>query len=59
MKRKTPQSLLAEAATLDRFAAEAMCRAERLRREARAMRDEPKELVQWWFAWCRQVRRAH
>jgi hypothetical protein len=59
MAKKSPQSLRAEAATLDRFAAEAMCRAERLRREAEAMKDEPRELVAWWFAWARQVRRAH
>lgn len=59
MKRKTSADLRAEAATLRRYAAEAMCRAERLEREANAMRDEPRELAAWWFEWARQIRRAH
>jgi hypothetical protein len=59
MKRNTRQDILSEAANLERYAAEALCRADRLRREAEAMKDEPRELVAWWFAWARQVKRAH
>lgn len=59
MKRKTSADLRAEAELLERYAAEALVRAAKLRREANAMRDNPRELVAWWFEWARQIRRAH
>lgn len=60
MKSKpTRADLFQEAATLERYAAEAMCRADKLRREAEAMKDEPRELVHWWFAAVRRMKAAH
>ena len=57
--KKTRTDKLAEAATLERYAAEALVHATKLRREAEAMKDEPRELAQWWFAAVRRMKAAH
>jgi hypothetical protein len=57
--KKTRAELKADAALLRKTAAEALVHADKLEREAEAMKDEPRELAAWWFAWARQVKRAH
>lgn len=64
--KKTPQSLRAEAATRRRYAAEALCSAEKLEREAvyleeqESLRHEAnRAMVARWFEYAAQLRRVH
>jgi hypothetical protein len=64
--KKTPESLRAEAATRRRYAAEALCSAERLEQEAVRMEEEAEAkteanrlLAESYFAWRRRLAAAH
>ena len=66
MKRKTPQSLRADAAHLRKLAANALVQAEGFEREAVLLeeREEAKavargEIVRQWFDYVRKVRVCH